>query len=116
MPPVTLNANDPGNPHPNPVPCTGSDQTITWNLVPHAAAFAAQPIDFPDPPPAGYDRWPGSAVTVNGHFATAQVNKQIGGGRTERYKYTVYLANGQEFDPEVQNTGTGLGGPGPTKP
>jgi hypothetical protein len=107
MPSVTINANNAGNPNPNPAPCTGSDQTITWNLVPSAASFASAPIKFPNPPPAGYNPWPGGSVTVSGNTATANVNRVMGPGQRQKYKYTVVLANGTEFDPDIENTGSG---------
>jgi hypothetical protein len=106
MPPVTINANNAGHPVPDPVPCTDSDQTITWNLVPNAAAFDPQPIRFPTPP-NGYDPWPGSGVTVSGRTATASLNRALAPGQRQKYKYTVVLANGQQFDPDIENTGSG---------
>lgn len=119
MPPVTVNANNPGQPNPDPVPVTPVDQNLTWNLRPSAASFdATAPISFPNPPPAGYDPWPGSAPVLSGNSVTASVNKTLGAGQRQRYKYTVKLANGQTYDPEVENTGTGMGegGPGRKKP
>lgn len=118
MPPVTVNANDPGHPVPDPTPVTPVEQDITWNLRPSAASFdPTAPISFPNPPPAGYDPWPGSAPRLSGNTVTASVNKPLGVGQTQKYKYTVKLANGQTYDPVVENTGTGMGrGPGPKKP
>ena len=108
MPNVTINANsNPGSPHPDPVPCTGSDQGITWNLVPSAASFDPQPIRFPSPPPAGHQPWPGGSVTVSGNKATASVNKVLGPGRREKYKYSIVLLDGTTYDPDIENTGSG---------
>ena len=106
MPDATIDADDPGNPDPNPVKCKNNDQKITWKLNPNAEAFDPEPIRFP-PPPNGYDRWPGGPVTVKNNKATADVNKVIGAGPKQRYKYTVVLANGTEFDPDIENIGVG---------
>jgi hypothetical protein len=109
MPPVTINANDPGHPAPNPVPCKTTDQTITWHLKPNAAAFAAAPILFPKPPPEGYDAWPGGKAVVNvkNNTVTAAVNHVLTAPGKRKYKYTVVLASGTRFDPDIENTGPG---------
>jgi len=108
MPSVTVNAKDPGNPVPNPATCSPTDQTITWHLVPSAAAFAAQPILFPTR--AGFGKWPGGKpiINVKGNTVTVSIN-QVLRGKSEKipYKYTVVLANGKSFDPDIENTGPG---------
>jgi hypothetical protein len=104
---VTINASDAGHPVPNPVRCDGFNQTIEWRLVPSATAFDKEPIRFPHPPPSGFDSWPGGTVTVSGNTASVDVHKQLGQGQKQKYKYTVVLADGKQFDPEIENTGVG---------
>jgi hypothetical protein len=92
---------------PGPAPkLTVNDQTITFELHPSAANFAAQPIVFATPPPAGYHAWPGSAPTVNGNTVTAHCNRPLGLGQKQKYKYNI-VWNGGELDPEIENVGSG---------
>jgi hypothetical protein len=107
MPNVILTFSNGGVQGPANTPqLTVNDQTITFELRPSAADFAAHPIVFATPPPAGYNAWPGSAPTVNGNTVTAHCNRPLGRGQRQKYKYNI-VWNGGELDPEIENVGSG---------
>src|SRR5947209_3241893 len=102
-PTITVHANDPGNPDPNPAKCSPIDQTITWKLRPNAAAFAAKPIRF-------QKGWPGKPPVLNlkDDTVTADIDQVLTKkGDKIPYKYTVVLANKMTCDPDIENTGPG---------
>jgi hypothetical protein len=109
MPSVTLTFSNGSVQNPGKIHLTKDDQTITFNLRPSAANFAAQPIVFATPPPAGYNAWPGPAPTVNGNTVTANCNRPLGTGQTQKYKYNI-VWNGGELDPDIENVGSGNDG------
>jgi hypothetical protein len=102
--PVNINQTDPAHPNPNPVRCDRKDQAVQWTVTP-PGAFAVPPIIFPPPPP-GYDPLPKSAVW-NASTLRLDLNDPLPTGQSRRYKYTVVMKNGQQFDPDIENTGSG---------
>jgi len=87
-----------------------ANQKIVWTIANPPGSgitFANPPFVFDNPPPAGFDPWPGSAVTAGpgANQWQANVNKLIpGGGTSEKYKYDIVWTTGR-MDPEIQNEG-----------
>lgn len=107
MPTVTLVFANNKVASPGTIKLSKTDQTITFNLLPSAASFAAAPIVFPNPAPSGYNNWPGPPPTLSGNTVTAACNKPLTAGQTQKYKYNICWAGGGELDPEVENVGSG---------
>jgi hypothetical protein len=85
------------------------EQDVTWiinNPQGSGITFANPPIEFIKPAPAGYNDWPGTAVTQdpqNPNQWNASVNKRLPpGSNPELYKYDIVWTTGR-LDPEIGN-------------
>ena len=85
------------------------NQTVIWTISNPSGSgitFANPPIVFPSPPPAGYNSWPGSAVTSGpgANQWTANVNLELPSGQNQTYKYDIVWTTGR-MDPDLENQG-----------
>lgn len=85
------------------------EQDVIWiiNNPPNSGiTFTNPPIEFVTPPPAGYNPWPGTAVTQDPQQRNqwnASVNKRLApGSSSELYKYDIVWTTGR-LDPDLGN-------------
>lgn len=106
---ITINVVNGAVQQPPPGVANRIDQTVVWtinNQPGSGITFADPPVVFPSPAPAGYDRWPGGAVTAGPgpNQWTTNVGLQVPPGQSQRYKYDIVWTTGT-MDPDIENQG-----------